>query len=65
MTRENVDVRAELTFGPVPCRDAVNMAVLRLIDYGELAKLENKWWFTNSECKEAEVRRLTPIEKKV
>ncbi|XP_043243542.1 glutamate receptor 1-like isoform X2 [Amphibalanus amphitrite] len=44
-----------------PWRDAINIAVLRLIDYGELAKLENKWWSTNSECKEVEESKASEM----
>ncbi|XP_037087070.1 glutamate receptor 1-like [Pollicipes pollicipes] len=44
-----------------PWRNALNMAVLRMKDYGELAKLENRWWVTNSECKEAEESQASEL----
>ncbi|XP_060535299.1 glutamate receptor 1-like [Cylas formicarius] len=33
-----------------PLRDAVNLAVLSLIEDGELTKLKNKWWYDRTEC---------------
>nr|XP_024218340.1 glutamate receptor 1-like isoform X2 [Halyomorpha halys] len=34
-----------------PLREVVNLAVLSLIETGELAKLKNKWWYDRTECK--------------
>lgn len=31
-------------------RESVNYAVLSLIENGELAKLENRWWTDETEC---------------
>lgn len=31
-------------------REAINDAVLSLIEEGELAKIENRWWSDQSEC---------------
>lgn len=33
------------------CRDPINLAVLHLKETGELAKLQNKWWYEKTECK--------------
>ena len=30
--------------------DQINLAVLKLKENGELAKLKNKWWYENTEC---------------
>lgn len=41
------------TFNFQPCSgllERINMAVLKLMDKGELAKLKNKWWYENTEC---------------
>lgn len=32
------------------CRDPINLAVLALVESGELTKLYNKWWFENTDC---------------
>lgn len=34
-----------------PLRDSINLAVLQLIENGELTKLKNKWWYDRTECK--------------
>ncbi|XP_074101156.1 glutamate receptor IB isoform X2 [Cotesia typhae] len=34
-----------------PLRDKINLAVLSLIETGELGKLMNKWWFDRTECR--------------
>ncbi|GBN59388.1 Glutamate receptor 1 [Araneus ventricosus] len=41
-------------------RDQLNLAVLSLKEKGDLARLENKWWFDRSECRngDTKVRRL-------
>lgn len=33
------------------CRDEINLAVLHLKENGELAKLQHKWWYEKTECK--------------
>ncbi|RWS03487.1 glutamate receptor-like protein, partial [Dinothrombium tinctorium] len=35
-----------------PMRVILNLAVLHLKENGDLQKLENKWWFDRSECKD-------------
>lgn len=35
-------------------RDSINLAVLSLKESGELAKLENKWWYERTECRHAD-----------
>ncbi|GAB6033164.1 hypothetical protein CHUAL_012772 [Chamberlinius hualienensis] len=37
-----------------PLRDDLNFAVLDLKENGELAKLENRWWYDRSECQKAD-----------
>jgi len=32
------------------CREKVGLAVLRLIESGELSKLQKKWWYEKGEC---------------
>jgi ionotropic glutamate receptor len=32
-------------------RDPINLAVLHLKESGELAKLQHKWWYEKTECK--------------
>ncbi|XP_054275506.1 glutamate receptor 1-like isoform X2 [Macrosteles quadrilineatus] len=34
-----------------PLREVVNLAVLSLIENGELTKLLNKWWYDRTECR--------------
>nr|QGW50658.1 ionotropic receptor 16 [Propsilocerus akamusi] len=34
-----------------PLREPINLAVLSLKESGELSKLQNKWWFDKTECK--------------
>ncbi|KAG5677407.1 hypothetical protein PVAND_007167 [Polypedilum vanderplanki] len=34
-----------------PLRDPINLAVLHLKENGELAKLQHKWWYEKTECK--------------
>ncbi|RWS30221.1 glutamate receptor 1-like protein, partial [Leptotrombidium deliense] len=34
------------------CRVRLNLAVLHLKENGDLQKLQNKWWFDRSECKD-------------
>lgn len=36
------------------CRVPINLAVLSLIESGELTKLFNKWWFDRTECRAAD-----------
>ena len=33
-----------------PCRNPVNLAVLKLNEQGLLDKLKNKWWYDKGEC---------------
>ncbi|CAL4083950.1 unnamed protein product, partial [Meganyctiphanes norvegica] len=33
-----------------PIKDQLNLAVLHLIEHGDLARVRNKWWFDKSEC---------------
>ncbi|CAG0902410.1 unnamed protein product [Cyprideis torosa] len=44
-------------------RDDINLAVLELKEHGDLARLENKWWYGASECgrhdKEAQQNELS------
>lgn len=35
-------------------REKLNLAVLYLIENGDLTRLENKWWYDRSECKTRE-----------
>lgn len=35
-------------------RESINLAVLSLIENGELAKLQNKWWYDRTECKQSD-----------
>ncbi|KPM07528.1 glutamate receptor 1-like protein 1 [Sarcoptes scabiei] len=35
-------------------REKLNLAILYLIENGDLARLENRWWFDRSECKSEE-----------
>ncbi|CAM1319691.1 GRIA2 (predicted) [Pycnogonum litorale] len=37
-----------------PISESLNLAVLHLKENGDLARLENKWWYDRSECKNAE-----------
>lgn len=32
------------------CRDRITLAVLELLESGELAKLQTKWWLEMGEC---------------
>nr|WHO17343.1 ionotropic receptor 2 [Matsumurasca onukii] len=34
-----------------PLREVVNLAVLSLIENGELTKLLNRWWYDRTECR--------------
>lgn len=35
-------------------REKLNLAILYLIENGDLTRLENRWWFDRSECKSKE-----------
>jgi hypothetical protein len=35
-------------------RDRINLAVLSLIENGELTKLKNRWWYDRTECKHSD-----------
>ncbi|XP_066994946.2 glutamate receptor 1-like [Anabrus simplex] len=37
-----------------PLRDGINLAVLKLIENGELTKLKNRWWYDRTECKHSD-----------
>ncbi|KAJ9577055.1 hypothetical protein L9F63_006375, partial [Diploptera punctata] len=37
-----------------PLRDKINLAVLKLIENGELTKLKNRWWYDRTECKHSD-----------
>lgn len=39
-----------------PIREKLNLAVLFLIENGDLTRLENKWWYDRSECKAREAK---------
>ncbi|XP_057333872.1 glutamate receptor 1-like isoform X2 [Microplitis mediator] len=49
----NLDAKGFGVATPIgsPLRDKINLAVLSLIESGELAKLMNKWWFDRTECR--------------
>jgi len=34
----------------VLCRNQIGLAVLRLLESGDLLKLKKKWWFDKGEC---------------
>ncbi|GIY38295.1 glutamate receptor 4 [Caerostris extrusa] len=38
-------------------RDRLNLAVLTMLENGDLARLENKWWYDRSECKKMAKQR--------
>jgi hypothetical protein len=41
-----------LSFYPLfTCRDPINLAVLHFKETGELAKLQHKWWYEKTQCK--------------
>lgn len=40
-----------LLFFPPFTRESINLAILTLIETGEMTKLQNKWWFDDAECK--------------
>jgi hypothetical protein len=35
-------------------RDRINLAVLSLIENGELTKLKNRWWYDRTECRHSD-----------
>ncbi|XP_069686217.1 glutamate receptor 1-like isoform X2 [Periplaneta americana] len=37
-----------------PLRDRINLAVLSLIENGELTKLKNRWWYDRTECRHSD-----------
>ncbi|KAG1656735.1 Glutamate receptor 4 [Nymphon striatum] len=37
-------------------REILNLAVLHIKENGDLARLENKWWYDRSECKSADAK---------
>lgn len=39
-----------------PLRVQLNLAVLHLTENGDLTKLENKWWYDRSECKNKDTK---------
>ncbi|XP_054167278.1 glutamate receptor 1-like [Oppia nitens] len=45
-----------------PLRIELNLAVLNLIESGDLTKLENKWWYDRSECKTKDIKESSQSE---
>ncbi|XP_049961019.1 glutamate receptor 1-like [Schistocerca serialis cubense] len=45
-----------------PLRDPINLAVLTLIENGELTKLKNRWWYDRTECKHSDKQDATRNE---
>ncbi|GBL77668.1 Glutamate receptor 4 [Araneus ventricosus] len=43
-------------------RDRLNLAVLTMLENGDLARLENKWWYDRSECKNGEAKESAQNE---
>lgn len=43
-------------------RESINLAILTLIETGELTKLQNKWWFDYAECKRTDKQDATRNE---
>lgn len=43
-------------------RESINLAILTLIESGELMKLQNKWWFDYAECKRMDRQDATRNE---
>ncbi|XP_064482160.1 glutamate receptor 1-like isoform X1 [Ornithodoros turicata] len=43
-------------------RDRLNLAVLSFKENGDLARLENKWWYDRSECKTGDSKESTQNE---
>ncbi|GFY79507.1 glutamate receptor 1 [Trichonephila inaurata madagascariensis] len=43
-------------------RDRLNLAVLTMLENGDLARLENKWWYDRSECKNGESKESSQNE---
>lgn len=44
------------------CRVPINLAILSLIESGELTELFNKWWFENTECDPTEKQETSRNE---
>nr|CAD7406875.1 unnamed protein product [Timema cristinae] len=40
--------------------DAINLAVLSLIENGELTKLKNRWWYDRTECRHGDKQEVNP-----
>ena len=47
---------------PSHLRDRVTLAVLELIEKGELANLEKKWWYEKGECSRDGVPKKVPYK---
>lgn len=45
-----------------PIRESINLAILTLIESGELTKLQNKWWLDNAECRRIDRQDATRNE---
>ncbi|XP_035230207.1 glutamate receptor 1-like, partial [Stegodyphus dumicola] len=43
-------------------RDQLNLAVLSLKEKGDLARLENKWWYDRSECRNGDTKESSQNE---
>ncbi|XP_071044207.1 glutamate receptor 1 isoform X2 [Parasteatoda tepidariorum] len=43
-------------------RDLLNLAVLSMKEKGDLARLENKWWYDRSECRNSDSKESTQNE---
>ncbi|XP_065282989.1 glutamate receptor 1-like isoform X3 [Dermacentor albipictus] len=43
-------------------RDRLNLAVLSMKENGDLARLENKWWYDRSECRSGDSKESTQNE---
>lgn len=42
-------------------RDQLNLAVLSFKENGDLARLQNKWWYDRSECKTGDANKVSLI----
>ncbi|XP_067118229.1 glutamate receptor 1-like isoform X2 [Centruroides vittatus] len=43
-------------------RDRLNLAVLTMLEKGDLARLENKWWYDRSECRNGDSKESSQNE---
>lgn len=54
-------LRAHVELWLLACRDPISLAVLKLMEEGDLKKLQKKWWYDKGECPAESDAKVGPI----